>query len=283
MGDFDIISGWSGVRLSRCVDGPVEDDRTLALLRWLLADDTRWCCVHPLRPNDPPENDLGLAHGVAGVLAAIALSTLEVDDAFAALLGRQAQRLRDRVILDGDTFAWPAIAQTARVPSRPTWCYGGPGVASALYWVARLLSDAELEAFALAALEAQADVPCSQWRQTDYALCHGTLGNALIFASVGGASRRPKLLTAAGIAVEYAVDGLERDEAACWALLSDKKPHDLSGELDGAAGIALSLLTLIGDADSRWLRCHALKPGDEFASSLDSNGCANATLRSRDP
>lgn len=240
MRDFDIISGWSGARLSRCVLGPAGADRLIRLLTWLIADDKRWCCVHPMRLQEPPENDLGLAHGIAGVIAAIALSTVNVDSELDALLRLQAKKLSSRAVYDGDCTGWPSVAQAGGVATRPAWCYGGTGVASALYWVARRISDEKLKAFALDALESQAGVPCDQWRQNDFALCHGTLGNALVFASVGVASQRPKLVDAAAVAVEYAVDGLERDGGACWGMGFDMKRHDLAGELDGAAGICAS-------------------------------------------
>ena len=68
------------------------------------------------------------------------------------------------------------------------------------------------------------------------------------------------LLNGAAAAVEIAVCGLEADDAVCWGMDYDLQRRDLSNELEGAAGIALGLLTLIGDADSVWLPLHALKP-----------------------
>jgi hypothetical protein len=66
--------------------------------------------------------------------------------------------------------------------------------------------------------------------------------------------------TCAVSAVEYALDGLERDDAACWAFGPDAVRSDLSDGLTGAVGIILALLALGGDADTRRLRLHALEP-----------------------
>lgn len=260
MDAYDLISGWSGARLARCVLGPKNPDRLVGLLAWLMADDDRWCKVHPLRKDDPPENDIGLAHGIAGALAAIALTTTDVQSDLRSLLERQAAQLVSHCFRNNGSIGWSFCLQATTEPMRPAWCYGGAGVAAALYSVARLLGDKTLETFSLDALEGVAALAPSDWGHRDFAICHGTLGNALVLASVGAASQRPSLLTATGRAIEYALDGLERDGGACFGLDFDMQVRDLPGELDGAAGIALALLTLCGDTDSIWLRLHALMP-----------------------
>jgi len=260
MDTYDVISGWSGARLARCVLGPAKPDRLVTLLAWLMTDDARWCKAHPLRPNEEPENDIGLAHGISGSLAALALTTTDMEPDLRSLLESQAARLASRSFRNGACIGWSCCLQATTEPMRPAWCYGGTGVAAALYWVARLLADKPLESFALDALESIAALPPSDWGHTDFALCHGTLGNALVLASVGMASQRASLLSGTGRAVEYALDGLERDGGACFGLDWDMQVRDLAGELDGAAGIALALLTLCGDTDSTWVRLHALHP-----------------------
>ena len=259
--DFDVISGWSGMRLARCVAGSGERDRLIDLLAWVMADDRRWCCLHPMRLNEAPENDLGLAHGIPGVLAAVALTMGTLDDELRALLARCAHDVRRHARRKGERILWPGHAQAeAGVVVRSAWCYGTPGVAAALYWSARALGDRELGDFALEALEGEARASLEEWGAVDHALCHGTLGNALVFASVGTQSENPVLLEAVERAASAALDGLERDGGACWGMAMDMTRQDLWSELDGAAGIALALLTLVGDADSTWLRLHALEP-----------------------
>jgi lantibiotic modifying enzyme len=259
--DYDVIGGWSGARLARCVDGPRDADKLTELLTWLIASDERWCCVHPIRTDDPPENDLGLSHGIAGVLASVALTTADIDDSLRTSLATQAWRLAERVVRRGARMDWPDTLQAADgTVTRSAWCYGAAGIAAALYWVSRTIADERLARFAVEALEAHAALDPSDWDVSDHAVCHGTLGIALVFASVGFAAGNSSLLDAARGAIAYALDGLERDNAACWGFGPDGVRGDLSEELTGAAGIVLALLTFTGDADPRWLRLHALEP-----------------------
>ncbi len=130
----------------------------------------------------------------------------------------------------------------------------------ALLGFGALRGSKQLGDLAIAGLQGEAGASFEEWLADNHALCHGSLGNALIFASAGSAARDPVLLDGAGVAFEMAVRGLEADDAVCWGIDWDLQRRDLSNELEGAAGIALGLLTLIGDADSVWLRLHALKP-----------------------
>ncbi len=46
---YDLIGGWSGARLAKCVTGKRENDRLVGHLLWVLEDKRRWACVHPVR------------------------------------------------------------------------------------------------------------------------------------------------------------------------------------------------------------------------------------------
>ncbi len=259
--DFDLIAGWSGIRLARCATAPMPRDRLVDLLAWTMRDDARWCRIHPLRSEGPPENDLGLAHGIAGVLASVALTTTPLDRELRGLLSRQARALIDCAVRHDGRVGWPAARQAPHGSVvRSAWCYGAPGVAAALYWTGMHLRDETIRRVAIETLEGEAKATAATWLATDHALCHGTLGNALVFLSVGTHAENDVLVEGAEVAVAGALDGLERDDAACWGLGPDMRRQDLSGELDGAAGIALALLTIVGDYPSAWLRLHALQP-----------------------
>lgn len=260
--DFDVISGWSGARLARCVTEPNGSDHLLLLLEWLLADDARWRRVHPLRKDDPPENDLGVAHGIAGMLAAIALTTEPIKKSQRLLLQRHASNLMASSITSGTRVLWPAFAGGHHPVEQRAWCYGTPGIAAALYIVGKRLSDGEIMTFALDTLAAECNTPASAWAFWDHALCHGTLGCALIYASVGASSNDGRLLEVVEILVNLALDDIARDENACWGLAPDIASAQLTNELVGAAGIALGLLTLSQTSDSAWIRLHGLEPWD---------------------
>jgi lantibiotic modifying enzyme len=258
--DFDVISGWSGVRLARCVDAPRERDRSIELLAWTIGEDERWRCAHP--HTGTVENDMGLAHGMPGMLAALALTLDEPGATLRDSMRRCAWNVASEAIDMGGMLAWPVSPQAGpRERYRMAWCYGTPGVAASLHAVARYLHDAELEAFAIGALEGLASRPCSEWIDGDEAICHGTAGNALIFASVGTAGGVPSFLSAAERLVAETIDRLEANGGQClvWSD-EDGNRHANVGELTGTAGIVLTLLTLAGDAEASWMRCHGLQP-----------------------
>jgi lantibiotic modifying enzyme len=260
--DFDVISGWSGARLARSVNAASGSDRLLSLLEWLMNDDERWCRVHPLRKNDPPENDLGVAHGIAGMLAAVVLTTDPLESNHRSVLHRQASNLMLHTMRNGGRVLWPAFAGSHRLVEQRAWCYGTPGIAAALYWVGRRLSDSAIATFALDALAAECVTPPNAWAFWDHALCHGTLGCALIYASVGVASGDRRVLEVADALVKRVLEDIAKNEAACWGLAPEVSTPSLTGELVGAAGIALGLLTLGEASDSAWVRLHGLQPWD---------------------
>lgn len=258
---YDVVSGWSGVRLARCVDGPKEADRLVELIAWLLADPSRWCCAHPLRGGN--ENDLGLAHGVAGMLAALALTLRDPDAQLREVLARAAQWLVAQAqTRDGVSFWLPTRQSAGAINGcRSAWCYGAAGIGAALYAVASLLEDRELETFAISTLEALGALPSFAMGLDDPAICHGTMGNALVYASVADASGVRALGAVAERLVRETIDVLDENGAICWAYSGrEETRYDAFGELTGIAGIVLGLLTLCGDMDARWMRCHALQP-----------------------
>lgn len=64
MADYDVISGAAGVLLALTASRGVRASNIMRYLTWLIDDDTRWRCPHPLAQNDLPRNDLGFAHGL---------------------------------------------------------------------------------------------------------------------------------------------------------------------------------------------------------------------------
>jgi lantibiotic biosynthesis protein len=255
--EYDVIGGWAGIRLAQCIDGPRKRDAAADALAWLLEDDERWRCPHPVRGGEPTR-DLGLAHGMPGMLAALAL-TLEEPGDLREPIARAASDLVARAIHRDGVVWWPYTKESVE-PPRAAWCYGMPGVAAALHAAALLLGDETLAAFAveaLASLERVEDAACI----VDEAnLCHGTLGNALCVASVSARTGSPALRR---LVHRYTASTLDRLEAEGWRCMSrqdDGRKYDTYNELVGSAGIVLGLLTLAGEFEGTWMRAHALNP-----------------------
>lgn len=250
---YDLIDGLVGIgvyALARwprpgaeaCLSGVVEQ---LARRAWQDGDGVCWWSPPRDYPIPLPHRvDLGLAHGIAGVIAFLA----RVDRLG---LGGQAAR----PLLDGavswllahlvETAAGPTVPCIVAdgvepEPARSAWCYGDPGVAAALLLAAR---DAGQPAWAQAAtglaLRA-AGRPPGQTGVTDPGLCHGSAGLAHLF-------NRMYQLTAEPALAEAARFWGERTLELC-ATAAPSHP----GLLEGTAGVALALEALCTTAEPVW-------------------------------
>lgn len=254
MYDYDLIegaAGWVAARIGVWDEGA---RAALDYLAWLASDIQRMACPHPLqRPgeqNDPERIDLGMAHGVAGVIFALSIGH-EAYGGYSDPLRIAADRLCDYYL--ENHYGWPS--STGRSPGeglRSAWCYGTPGVAAALIQTSRALGDLTYEELGLRALHRLIDSPRSKWRLSDFALCHGVAGNALVFSRVAAVTGDEKLrLTAEALFDEVAGSFDESTRFGYRAL--DTMP-DSPSFLTGVAGIGLALLTNAGLCDASWTR-----------------------------
>lgn len=197
--------------------------------------------------------DLGYAHGVPGVLAALGgarragIAVDGLDDA--------VDRLRAELTADLIDTRWGAdvpYRRTAAVygeylPARTAWCYGGPGVALALAVSAR---DAGELRVSEKLWRSSVDRPRAARSTAAAGICHGTAGLLL----VGRALRR------AGLEVPDAdLDRLvgeildDHDDGSRYGF-RDLDHHgvafDSAGFLQGAAGVAAALLSITAETPS---------------------------------
>ncbi|MFF5335395.1 lanthionine synthetase C family protein [Streptomyces sp. NPDC013181] len=210
----------------------------------------------------------GMAHGIGGVLALLALAARSGHitgghhtalRTILAWLDRWARRT------DGQP-SWPYWVTRSELrserletsmPSRPSWCYGTAGLARAQQLAALALGDTARRLDAENALVAALTDPEQLNATTDHGLCHG----------FGGLAH-----TAARTAVDAHPVTAEKLRAAIPALLASAVPsgthfHDIAmalkrgdggdGLLDGAAGTALVLLAhgLATPPRSAWDAC----------------------------
>ena len=125
--------------------------------------------------------DTGLAHGVAGVIAALSLALLEgwsVPDMEEGL-ARLASWLVGQQITDKYDINWPAFIEPSAKGtrgSRSAWCYGVPGIARALYLAGTALNDSQLQKVAITAFESLIDRPRKEWGIASPNMCHGLSG-----------------------------------------------------------------------------------------------------------
>jgi hypothetical protein len=206
--------------------------------------------------------NLGLAHGVPGVIAllgrALAAGVAEetarplIDDAVRWLL---AQQIDD----DAGFPAWVA-AETSATPARLAWCYGDAGVAVALLGTARSVSEPNWEREALAIAQRAAERPPDQAGVVDAGLCHGAAGLGHLFNRIFQATDDPRFAAAGRFWFERALAMRQKDCGiagySAWGLGKDGNMTwvDDPGLLTGAAGIALALLAAATPIEPAWDR-----------------------------
>lgn len=210
--------------------------------------------------------NLGLAHGVPGVIALLGRAwAAGVDrERVGALLHGALAWLRARALPEtgGARFAWAHAPGETPAPTRSAWCYGDPGVAAALLVAGLATGNARLvdEAHALALLAARR--PRDQAGVADVGLCHGSAGLAQIFTRAYQATGDPVLAEVARSWLTWTLDA--RDPGAAPSLAGFRARHaDASGAMGwsadpgllvGATGVALTLLAAVTGVAPDWDR-----------------------------
>ncbi len=262
LAEFDTIRGLAGigaVLLRRAADGEAMRRILSCLVR--LTDDVKY--KGELRPGwwttDGPSGtpdqrfpgghaNNGLAHGIAGPLALLALALrrgVEVEGQREAIRTVLAWLERWR-----DGHAWPYWITAAHLagpdrrplaPQRPSWCYGAAGLARAQQLAAIAVGDHRLRHDAESALAtALLDAPTLA-ATTDLSACHGYAGLAHI-AHQAAADASPlcaaRLRSASALLLDTTHPPRTDPDEQARHLLATAGP----AFLEGAAGTALALL-----------------------------------------
>lgn len=204
----------------------------------------------------PGACNLGLAHGVPGVIGLLAL-------AYHAGIGTS----RARPLLEG-ALAWLWSARLpagdagfayhsgAAEPARSGWCYGDPGVAAALRLAGVALASSEIAGQALTLIRGVATRSPERTGVLDAGLCHGAAALGHILNRFHQASGEPALAAQAVSWFERVLD-MRRpgDGIAGFRTWSDQQQWETSpGLLNGATGVALALVAAATPVEPAWDR-----------------------------
>ncbi|GGQ97622.1 MULTISPECIES: lanthionine synthetase C family protein [Streptomyces] len=210
----------------------------------------------------------GMAHGVGSVLALLALGARR---AVTVAGHHEAMRtilawLDHWKTITASGPVWPYWITRAdqragllkpSTPQRPSWCYGTAGLARAQQLAAHALSDTARRAQAEAALLDALTDPAQLRATVDAGLCHGVAGLAHL-ASRTAADACPDIAAELravlpGLLATLIPPGAAPHEATA-ALVNGRAGPGL---LDGAAGIALAVLSAAGAQPPRtgWDAC----------------------------
>ena len=271
-GDYDVVSGLVGYgvyaleRLPRqialdCLKLVVDRldeiaERAEQGLTWHTAPEL----LPEITRKDFPKGyyDLGLAHGVPGVIALLGQVCATRHKSL------QAARTKAEPLLEGavtwllaqqpadraQTFPYYAGPGIFPIPSRVAWCYGDLGIAVALLRAARCVNEPAWEREALMIGCRVAERPAEQSRVVDCGLCHGAAGVGHLFNRLFQATGQARFAAAARFWFERTLE-MRRPKQGIAGFRAvrpnPKRPNEeqwigLPGILEGAAGIALALL-----------------------------------------
>jgi lantibiotic modifying enzyme len=275
MGHYDVISGLSGFgvyaleRLPRpggkeCLERVVERLSELAVRR---PDGIAWLTGPHLMierelESSPEGNfNVGVAHGVPGVLPVLAQACAAGVDARELLDGAVAWTLAQKMP-DGEdsSFPYTAVEGGEPKPTRLAWCYGDLGIAVALLVAARAVGEEswEREAVAIGRKAARRRVDGSG--VIDAGLCHGAAGAGHLFNRLYQATGDPAFREAAVYWIEQTLKMQKPGEGIggykVW-IVGEGTELDWRadpGFLTGSAGIALALLAAATGVEPEWDR-----------------------------
>ena len=268
---FDVLYGLAGVGLYALrrpdAEGAAMAEGVLARLRelarpqargvaWQTDPDTLPDAVRGLHLAD--EKDLGMAHGSAGVITALA-----------GMVERGLGAEGARALLD-DAVAW-VVSQRLADPSRGlfpghvgdglsrhaprvAWCIGDAGLGLALLHAARASRRDDLGALARETLRSAASRFAAMQGVVDAGICHGAMGLAQIYTRAWRLTGDPEYAEVArrwvreGLAIKRP-DGLGFGLES-WDMSLGWLP-DLS-LLSGAAGVGLALASAVTTMEPAW-------------------------------
>ena len=258
---LDAISGAAGI-LSYLVCRP-ERDR-LSDLRDELVTLTSRCLIEGRLPRRPATGgvDCGLAHGVPGMIAALALASGRAGDTAvvrqAVRTGVdwvQAHRTADQWGPDWPQDDLSATSDGASSQNHAAWCYGAPGVARSLLLAGRVLDEQAVVDAGLAALRATCRRPDERRRLYSPTFCHGEAGLAHLLHRTGIETGDGVLLAEAERLLIRLADAFDSDSAFGYQATSEAGSIvDDPGLLDGAAGVAMVFLPVVAPSLPAWDR-----------------------------
>ncbi len=282
--DYDLISGASGILGHLLtVDGPdavmlAAIDRLVGYLVWLggTPDDRtvphRWMITpaqySPHELMGPPAGgylNLGVAHGVPGMAAALAaaIRTGHRAPGDTAALRRMTSWIAAGLRRDEFGPFWPSVVSVSErggeldseaVTDQLAWCYGTAGVSACLLAVADATDDTALRRTAVEAFEAvlrRARVVAS----STPTLCHGRAGLLAICLEFAATGASPLAAQHLPLLLEEVVGFA--DDTRPLLFVDQEQPGvlvDSPAVLTGACGVALTLFAATAEHRPSWLR-----------------------------
>lgn len=282
--DYDIISGAAGVLAYLIsLEQPGEQiqvaiEHLLHYLTWLAepgqpVGKERWYIPPMLLPNelhrqDTPQGNFncGLAHGIPGPLAALALTHL-AGYTYPGL--REAIAYLANWIIEHRVDAswgpdWPSNISLEHAlnpadwqhasPTRTAWCYGSPGIARSLWLAGQALDDEQIRQVAIEAFEGALRRPAESRRIISPHLCHGIAGLLQIALRFAHECESTLVREQLPLLTQQLLDTFDPASALGFCDRDEGEPLDQPAWLTGAAGVAMTLLAASTPLAPSWDR-----------------------------
>jgi lantibiotic biosynthesis protein len=264
--DYDLVTGPAGILLAFAADPAVDASGTAPLVahlaRLCAENDLRGLRVGQYRDDElrgwnHGRINMGLAHGVPGVAAALCASgyagtPMEV-------IERPLRRLTSRMVAESYADARGVVSWAVGSPGprpapqhacrRQAWCYGCPGNAWTLWEAGRLLGEPDLQAFASQAAVSFISAYDDDFYVDGLDICHGAAG---LLAVLDAFTRHTPVPGAAALRDHLAGFLTDRLDA-----IAELASRDCSLQ-SGASGVIMALFAADG-GDRRWLAALGLR------------------------
>jgi len=220
------------------------------------------------RRSSSPELNLGVAHGMPGVIAVLGrIATAAVSDRTQArarsLLEQAVPWLLAQELPPSapGRFAGAAVEGVSfTTPARLGWCYGDAGIAATLLVAARAVHEPTWESTAVRIAHAAAIRAEAHTKVVDAGICHGAAGLGHVFHRLSLGTHEPRFAAASRAWFARALSmRVPRGGFGGFVALVPGHTAKLAwrpdpGFLTGAAGIALALVAATTGADPVWDR-----------------------------
>ena len=287
-GDFDVISGLSGIGaclLRRHREASVQvalPNITDALVSLITRDEfppawytpTEFMYDEAARRTYPHGNlNCGLAHGLPGILAYLALvrkldlPLVPIERLETAIVCAAGWLARNRAD-DQWGINWPtAVTLTPEGegdaaqsgPSRSAWCYGAPGVARSMWLAGEAVGRSDYCKLAVAAMEAVYRRPLPARMIDSPSFCHGTAGLLAVTLRFARDTAAPVFAAESQKLTCQLLDQFQPDSLLGFRNIEYRSNQtDQPGLLDGAAGVAIVLLSAATGVEPTWDRLFLL-------------------------
>lgn len=280
LADFDVTRGLSGTGRYLLARGDTGSEALKVVLRRLVRMTEpiahKGCTVPGLwamegprqgTPDDTYQDghlNLGLAHGIAGPLSLLSLAYREgvVVGGHQEAIERLVDIFLDFAMEDQNGVYWPRLltlddwrrGAAAEVRSRPSWCYGVPGVTRAIQLAALALDRPHWHTMAQKSLLPLLSTPLEEFGIEDAGLCHGWAGLLHLIRACNSTMHDQRFTELEHRLAERVLRKFDPEYSFAFrtAMLNTPQGADMPGFLDGAGGIALALESYAeGDAAFR--------------------------------